>query len=70
VVSTSKQHIGHKGLLGYNAAPYDRFKNKLAGRDVEVHKRLEFVSLNTNWFYVKWQLTVLQMVLESISHGI
>ncbi len=37
-------------FLGHNASPYYRSKNRLVGRDVDVHEILEFVSLNTNWF--------------------
>jgi hypothetical protein len=42
--------IVREGFLGHNAAPCDRFKKSLGGRDVEVYKKFEFVSLNTNWF--------------------
>jgi len=35
-------------LLAHNAAPCNRSKNRPVGRDIKVHKILEFVSLNIN----------------------
>jgi hypothetical protein len=40
--------IVRDGLLGHNAAPCDRSKYSPHGHDIEVHKRIMFVFLNTN----------------------
>lgn len=76
-----KSIIVRDRLLGHNGTPWDRSKNRPVGQDVEVHKRLEFVALNTNCFRwngssrsnssntaiaFKWQSDV--RILQAIEH--
>ena len=44
--------IMREGLLGdHNSTSYNHFKNRLARRVVECHKRFECVILITSWFW-------------------
>jgi len=35
-------------MFGRNAITYNHSKNRFVGRDVDVHKRLKFISFDTN----------------------